>query len=91
MTITMHPFAIQLGEGIDPALAHYAQVAFARLGEADSPTHLRVISDHDPTNPRPIQARVLLAHNRSATAVAASPREAVDELVEQLLASPRPS
>ncbi|MBN9110809.1 MAG: hypothetical protein J0I34_18765 [Pseudonocardia sp.] len=87
MNLTLRPFAVQLGEGIDPALAHYAQVAFARLPEADAPTHLRVITDHDPANPRPIRARVLLPRQGSATAVAASPREAVDELVDRLLAS----
>ncbi|GAA4542226.1 hypothetical protein [Pseudonocardia xishanensis] len=87
MTTTLHPVAVQLGEGIDPALVHYAQVAFGRVPEAQAPTHLRVITDHDPTNPRPIRARMMLPGDRSVSISAATPREAVDELVEQLLAT----
>ncbi|GAY07305.1 hypothetical protein [Pseudonocardia sp. N23] len=87
MTTTRHPVVVQLGDGIDPALTHYAQVAFARVPEQQAPTHLRVIADHNPADPRPIRARVLLPRKHSATAVAATPREAVDELVERLLST----
>lgn len=86
MTTTLHPVPVQLGDGIDPALVHYAQVAFARVPADRAPTHLRVITDHDPRNPNPIRARVLLPRGGSATAVAATSVEAVDRLVEQLLA-----
>jgi hypothetical protein len=87
MTLTSYPFTVQLGEGIDPAVAHYAHVAFARLPEVGAPTHLRIITDHDPANTHPIRARVLLPGHHSATALAENPRKAVDELVERLLAS----
>lgn len=85
MTTTTSPVVVQLGDGIDPAVVHYAQVACARLPEGLAPTHLRVITDHDPRNPRPIRARALLPNGTSTTSSAASPREAVDEIVERLL------
>jgi len=85
-TSTTRPFPVRLGEGIDPDLTPYVREAFERVPDTDIPTHVRIITDHSPTNPRPIRARALLRRGGNATVVAATAQEAVDALVAMVLA-----
>lgn len=80
----------QLGTDIDPAIEHYARVAFARLrehGGTSAPMHVRIIRDHDPSRSHPVIVRMLTGTGGSRTAVCVegdTPRNAVDRMVEKL-------
>jgi hypothetical protein len=88
---------VQLGEDIDPTVADYVRAAMAigpDRGRSSSPTHVRIIRDHDPALARPVIGRAIMAPSSTRAplrVLAATPREAVDMLADRMRSEAQPA